>query len=325
MPPPGTDPKRLGMTKVSTGAEAHAETQEHVIRSMTGFAAANGALEPFRWSWDVRSVNGKGLDVRLRVPEWIDGLEAALRPMVLARAARGNVTLSLRVSRDDAVASVTLNTTQMKATVQSLLEIEAEAMEQGLSLAPSRASDIAMMRGVLEQGVTQDDPAPLRAALVAELPAVLEAFDTMRQSEGTALRAVLTAQLDEVTALTQEAATLAEARKEDVAATLKENLARVLDNTDGADPDRVAQELALLAVKADVTEEIDRLHTHVGAARALLDEGGSVGRKLDFLMQEFNREANTLCSKAQNADLTRVGLALKALIDQMREQVQNVE
>ena len=313
------------MTKVTPGAKGRTEAETRIIRSMTGVAAANGAQGPFRWSWDIRSVNGKGLDVRLRVPDWVDGLEAALRPMVLARAARGNVTLSLRVSRDDAVASVTLNTTQMKATVQSLLDIEAEAMEQGLSLAPSRASDIAMMRGVMEQGVTQDDPAPLRAALVAELPQVLDAFDAMRQSEGAALRSVLTGQLDEVAHLTKEAAALAEARKDEVAATLKDNLARVLDNTDGADPDRVAQELALLAVKADVTEEIDRLHTHVDAARALLDEGGSVGRKLDFLMQEFNREANTLCSKAQNADLTRVGLALKALIDQMREQVQNVE
>ena len=282
-------------------------------------------MDPFRWSWDIRSVNGKGLDLRLRVPDWIDGLEAAVRPLVGARAHRGNVTLSLRVSRDDAVAAVTLNTTQMKAMVQSLLTIEAEAMEQGLSLAPSRAADIAMMRGVLEQSVAQDDPAPLRAALLDELPALLDAFDHMRQSEGAALQGVLTGQLDEVASLTKAAAGLAEARKAEVADTLRRNLARVLDNTDGADPDRVAQELALLAVKADVTEEIDRLHTHVDAARALLAQGGSVGRKLDFLMQEFNREANTLCSKAQNAELTRVGLALKALIDQMREQVQNVE
>ena len=295
------------------------------MRSMTGFAAATGAMDPFRWSWDIRSVNGKGLDLRMRVPDWIDGLEVAIKPLVLARAHRGNITLSLRVSRDDAVAAVTLNTTQMKATVQSLLAIEAEAMEQGLSLAPSRASDVAMMRGVLEQGVSQDDPAPLRAALMAELPSLLAAFDDMRKAEGTALLDVLTAQLDEVAELTTQAARLAEARKAEVAATLKINLARVLDNTDGADPDRVAQELALLAVKADVTEEIDRLRAHVDAARTLLTERGAIGRKLDFLMQEFNREANTLCSKAQNADLTRVGLDLKALIDQMREQVQNVE
>ena len=292
---------------------------------MTGFAAGTGGMDPFRWSWDIRCVNGKGLDLRLRVPDWIDGLEAAIRPLVTAHAHRGNLTLSLRVSRDAAVAAVTLNTAQMKAMIASLLEIEAEAMEQGLSLAPSRASDIANMRGVLEQGVAQEDPVPLRTALLGALPGLLQAFDAMRRSEGAALGDVLVGQLDDVADLTQEAAALAEARKPEVAETLKRNLARVLDNTDGADPDRVAQELALLAVKADVTEEIDRLHAHVAAARTLLAEGGPVGRKLDFLMQEFNREANTLCSKAQNADLTRVGLALKAVIDQMREQVQNVE
>ncbi|MEP2890971.1 YicC/YloC family endoribonuclease [Tateyamaria sp.] len=301
------------------------QTKTGALRSMTGFAAATGSMDPFRWTWDLRSVNGKGLDVRLRVPDWIEGLEAALRPMLQARAHRGNVTLSLRLSREDATAAVTLNTAQMKTTVQLLLEIEAEAMDQGLSLGPSRATDIAVMRGVLEQSVAQDDPAPLRAALVAELPNIIDAFDDMRLSEGAALHSVLMDQLDQVARLTDEAADLAEARKSEVAATLKRNLARVLDNTDGADPDRVAQELALLAVKADVTEEIDRLHSHVEAAHALLADAGAVGRKLDFLMQEFNREANTLCSKAQNTDLTRVGLALKALIDQMREQVQNVE
>ncbi len=292
---------------------------------MTGFAAATGGADPFRWNWDIRSVNGKGLDLRLRMPDWIEGLEAAVRPQVAAHAKRGNITLSLRVSRDDAAAVSALNTAQMKAAVASLLAIEAEAMEMGLSLAPARASDIAMMRGVMEQSTMQDDPAPLRKALLSELPALLDAFDAMRREEGAALLAVLLGQLDEIEALTKEAAALAEARKDEVATTLKRNLARVLDNTDGADPDRVAQELALLAVKADVTEEIDRLHAHVQAARALLTDGGPVGRKLDFLMQEFNREANTLCSKAQNAELTRVGLALKALIDQMREQVQNVE
>ncbi|WP_299658395.1 YicC/YloC family endoribonuclease [uncultured Tateyamaria sp.] len=300
-------------------------SKEPALRSMTGFAAATGALDPFRWAWDIRSVNGKGLDVRLRVPDWIDGLEAALRPVVTKHAKRGNVTLSLRITREDAASGLSLNEDTMRALVQNLLAIEAEAMEQGLSLAPSRATDIATMRGVMDSGPAQDDPAPLRAALLAEVPGLLDAFDAMRAREGAALRDVLLAQLVEVETLTTQAAALAEARKDDVASSLKRNLARVLDNTDGADPDRVAQELALLAVKADVTEEIDRLHTHVGAARTLLSDGGSVGRKLDFLMQEFNREANTLCSKAQNSELTAVGLALKALIDQMREQVQNVE
>jgi len=209
--------------------------------------------------------------------------------------------------------------------IAGLLEIEAEAMAKGLSLAPSRASDIAVMRGVMEQSAAQDDPAPLRAALLGDVTTVLDAFDEMRQSEGAALAAILNDQLDQVETLTAEAATLAEARKDDTAANLKRNVARILDNPDAMDADRIAQELALLAVKADVTEEIDRLGAHVDAARALLGDGAGVGRKLDFLMQEFNREANTLCSKAQSTDLTRVGLALKALIDQMREQVQNVE
>ena len=292
---------------------------------MTGFAAGTGALEPFRWTWDIRSVNGRGLDLRVRVPDWIDGLETALRPLIAARATRGNVTLSLRISRDDTAVSGALNPDALRAAIADLLAIEAEAMEQGLSLAPSRATDIAAMRGIMDSGPAQDDPAPLRAALLADVKPVLQAFDDMRRREGGALLDVLAGQLNEVETLTRQAADLAAARQDEVAATLKRNLERVLSNTEGADPDRVAQELALLAVKADVTEEIDRLHAHIGAARDLIAGGGAVGRKLDFLMQEFNRETNTLCSKSQNADLISVGLALKALVDQMREQVQNVE
>lgn len=292
---------------------------------MTGFAAQSGAFEAHRWAWEIRSVNGKGLDIRVRVPDWIDGLEAALRPLVTAHAKRGNVTMSLRISREDAAVATSVNMAQARAAIAALREIAAEAAEQGLDLAATRASDIAMMRGVMEQNASQDDPAPLRAALLGDVTGLLQAFDEMRLTEGAALAGILAGQLTDVEALVTEAETLAEARRDEVASTLKRNLARVLDNADGADADRVAQELALLAVKADITEELDRLRTHVAAARGHLDEGGPVGRKLDFLMQEFNREANTLCSKAQNADLTRVGLALKALIDQMREQVQNVE
>jgi len=178
---------------------------------------------------------------------------------------------------------------------------------------------------VMETSAGQDDVAPLLAQLRDEIPGLIEHFVSMRAQEGDALANVLAGQVTQIETLTAEAAKLAEARRESVAETLRKNLARVLDNAAGADPDRVAQELALLAVKADVTEEIDRLGAHVGAARALLDKGGAVGRKLDFLMQEFNREANTLCSKSQSTELTSVGLALKAVIDQMREQVQNVE
>ncbi|MFC6638276.1 YicC family protein [Sulfitobacter sp. JBTF-M27] len=296
-----------------------------MIKSMTGFASRSGAKAPFSWGWELRSVNGRGLDLRLRVPDWVEGLEAGLRKRLGAAAARGNITCNLRLNREEGGGGLELNEDQLQALLVALQQIEARAMDAGVSLAPSKATDIVTMRGVLEQSSAEEDTAPLCTALLADFEAVIEDFDAMRAREGAALADVLSAQLTEVEALTSEAAGLLDQRQADMAASLRTNLSRILDNTDGAEPDRVAQELALIAVKSDITEEIDRLTAHVSAARELLGQGGPVGRKLDFLMQEFNREANTLCSKAQNKALTRVGLALKAVIDQMREQVQNVE
>lgn len=292
---------------------------------MTAFATSAGESGAYRWNCELRSVNGKGLDIRVRAPDWVDGLEVALRGQVAAHVARGNVTLNVRVTREDAAVTVQVNDAQLSAMLAALTEIEAQAMDLGLSLAPSKATDIAVMRGVLEQSSADQDTAPLKAALEADVAALVQDFVQMRAGEGAALAKVLHAQLDEVAELTAQAATIADARKDEVAQNLHRGLTRILDNADGLDETRIAQELALLAVKADITEEIDRLGAHVAAARDLITLAGPVGRKLDFLMQEFNREANTLCSKAQNTDLTRVGLALKALIDQMREQVQNVE
>ena len=296
-----------------------------MIRSMTGFASHSDAEAPFSWSWELRAVNGKGQDIRLRVPDWIEGLEASLRKSLGAETARGNITCNLRLSREEGGATLEVNQTQLGVVLAALHEIEQGAMDAGVSLSPSKATDIVTMRGVLEQAVQEDDAGALAKTLTADFANVLKDFNAMRSSEGAALAQVLEGQLSEVANLTAEAAGLAEARKDEMAETLKRNLARVMDNTEGADEARVAQELALIAVKADVTEEIDRLTTHVQAARDLIGQGGPVGRKLDFLMQEFNREANTLCSKAQHSGLTNIGLALKAVIDQMREQVQNVE
>ncbi|MFC3616523.1 YicC/YloC family endoribonuclease [Lutimaribacter marinistellae] len=296
-----------------------------MIRSMTGFASAKGAYGSFQWNWELRGVNAKGLDMRLRAPDWLEGLEAALRAEIGKAVSRGNVTLSLRLARIEAGAEVSLNRAALSSVLDALGEVEAEAARRKIPLAPSRATDLIALRGVMEVGSGDEDPAPLVTQLKAEFPALLESFVEMRETEGRALEEILRDQLSRIATLTTKAAELAEARRPQMAATLRANLARVLENADGAEPDRVAQELALLSVKADVTEEIDRLGAHVDAARALLDQGGAVGRKLDFLMQEFNREANTLCSKAQNAELTAAGLDLKALIDQMREQVQNVE
>ncbi|GHF52680.1 YicC/YloC family endoribonuclease [Seohaeicola zhoushanensis] len=296
-----------------------------MIVSMTGFASGKGAFGSYGWTWELRSVNGKGLDLRLRVPDWLDGLENALRADLGKALTRGNVTLTLRVGRDETAGTLALNTGTMGVILDALHALETEALARGLTLAPTTAGELLGLRGMLEAGNGNEDPAPLVARLMAEFPGLVRDFVAMRRVEGAALFNILSEQLGQVEVLTARAAELAEARKAASAEALRVNLARVLDNSGGADPDRVAQELALIAVKADVTEEIDRLGAHVKAARALLAEGGAVGRKLDFLMQEFNREANTLCSKAQASDLTAVGLELKAVIDQMREQVQNVE
>lgn len=296
-----------------------------MIRSMTGFATKSGALGPHSWSWELRAVNGKGLDLRIRVPDWIPGLEAGLRKAAGADIARGNVTLGLRVVREEGGGGLAVNEAQLATVLEALGRIEMAAMDAGVSLAPSKATDIVTMRGVLEQAVIEDDNDELSSALLVEFTQVLTAFNTMRSAEGAALDKVMRDQLGVIESLTAEAATLAQARSVESAAAMKRNLGRVMDNIDGIEPDRIAAELAMIAVKADITEEIDRLGAHVAAARELLDAEGPIGRKLDFLMQEFNREANTLCAKAQNSDLTRVGLALKAVIDQLREQVQNVE
>ena len=273
----------------------------------------------------MRSVNGKGLDLRLRVPDWIDGLEIGLRKALAAVTARGNVTLSLRINREETSGAAKVNDAVLRDILDAMTEIETQAMDAGLSLAPSKASDIVAMRGGLDQNEVVEDTTELSKVLLAQAGELIDSFDAMRSSEGAALEKVLRAQLVEVETRTQSADNIAQTRAIEVAASLRKNLGVIMENADNLDESRVAQELALLAVKADVTEEIDRLNAHVVATQVLLNETTPVGRKMDFLMQEFNREANTLCSKAQNAELTREGLALKVLIDQMREQVQNVE
>ncbi|MCI5112890.1 MAG: YicC family protein [Marivita sp.] len=294
-------------------------------QSMTGFASGQGDALGLSWSWDLRSVNARGLDIRVRVPDWVDGLEQALRTQITKRIARGSVTVSLRLHSNGTDAVQELNEAQLDRVLTSMLRIEAEAMARGLSLTASSAADLITVRGVMDTAHQQTDPAEIRAALVADFDPLLDSFIASREAEGAALVDVLGGQLDRISALVADADTVADARKDEQAERMRAAMARVMDNQDSVDEQRVAQELALIAVKADVTEEIDRLRTHVEAARALLREKGAVGRKLDFLMQEFNREANTLCSKAQSAPLTAVGLELKTVIEQMREQVQNVE
>jgi uncharacterized protein (TIGR00255 family) len=295
--------------------------------SMTGFAARRGAGAGYSWSWDLRSVNGKGLDLRLRVPDWIDGLEPAIRAEMQKALTRGNVSLTLKVAQDEGreEGAFRLNEGTLAAALAALAKVEATAMETGLTLAQPTAADVLTLRGVIDASQQETDTTPLRQALLTDLPSLLQDFTVSRQAEGQALASLLTGQLDRIASLTADALRETAARVTTQADTLRDALARVLAATDAVDETRLAQELALLAVKTDVTEELDRLAAHVEAARAHVADPAPVGRKLDFLMQEFMREANTLCSKAQSLALTRIGLDLKTVIDQMREQVQNVE
>ncbi|MCW3781082.1 YicC family protein [Defluviimonas sp. CAU 1641] len=293
--------------------------------SMTGFSARRGEGCGYGWAWEIRSVNGKGFDLRLRLPDWIEGLEPAVRAAVARVASRGNITLSLKLARDGGGEALRVNPAGLDAALAALALVRAKSEAAGIPVADPSAVEILALRGVTDQGGEAEETGPLRDALLADLPPLLDDFAAVRAAEGTALAGVIESRIDRIEALTASAATAAEARRPEMERALSDNLARVMAGAAEADPARVAQELAVLVVKADVSEEIDRLIAHVAAARALMAEPGAVGRKLDFLIQEFMREANTLCSKSGNAGLTRIGLDLKTVIDQMREQVQNVE
>lgn len=294
-----------------------------MIASMTGYASLEGSAGEVGWSWELRGVNGRGLDLRLRLPDGLGALEQPLRQKLSAALSRGNVSLNLRLTRTGGAAGATLDRAALAAVLAALAEVQTAADNAGFAITAPSGAQILGLRGVMDGGEGQALPEP--DILLQDSDALIAAFVAMRQAEGAALAAVMEAQLARIADLTEAARTAAAARTVTQAETFRANVARVLEATDAVDGARLAQELAMLAVKADVTEEIDRLLTHVTAARALMKGGGPVGRKLDFLMQEFNREANTLCSKSLDAYLTAIGLDLKLTIDQMREQVQNVE
>ena len=273
----------------------------------------------------MRGVNARGLDVRLRLPEGIEGLEPAIRATLSKAIARGNVTVNLRLQRADTEGTLALDTAHLDGVLKALDQVQERAFAMGVTLAQPTAADVLTQRGVLAVAKAEDDNDALTAALIADVAPLVADFLKMRASEGAALSQVIASQIDQIATLTRAAAAAAEARAPQTRENLTKALRRVIDDVAEIDEARLAQELALLAVKTDVTEEIDRLSAHVTAAAALLTRDKPAGRKLDFLAQEFNREANTLCAKAQAPALTAIGLDLKAAIDQMREQIQNVE
>jgi uncharacterized protein (TIGR00255 family) len=291
--------------------------------SMTGFAESAGGHDSLRWRWEAKSVNGRGLDMRLRIPPGYDGLESAARKLAGERFVRGSFQISLSIEPQDAARGLTIDAAALASAVRIAREVAAET-----GLTPARVDGLLALKGVIVQ---DDAAAPLDekarglrdAAILESLGVVFDRLAQERLREGAKLAALMAAQVDEVERLVGEAGRLAAAQP---AALRTRLLAQVKDLLDGAvSEDRLAQEVALLAVKADIREELDRLTAHVQDARGLIASGKGVGRKLDFLSQEFNREANTLCSKSTDIALTRTGLALKAVIDQFREQAQNVE
>jgi len=293
------------------------------LSSMTGFARADGECQGLEWHWELRSVNGKGLDLRLRLPPGMDGLESALRDRTQKAFKRGNIQASLQIARREAASQVRIN----EAVLEEVLAL-ATALRRRLDAPPVTVEGLLQMRGVLDVGEVESDEATeaeRQAAVVASYDTALQSLKAARSEEGTRLAAVISGHLDTIAHLTEEARVNPSRSAEAIRERLAEQVARLAGQSPPLDADRLNQEAMLLAVKADIREEIDRLDAHVAQARELVTSGEAVGRRLDFLAQEFNREANTLCSKSSDAALTRTGLGLKTVIDQMREQVQNIE
>jgi uncharacterized protein (TIGR00255 family) len=288
------------------------------IASMTGFARTAGTAGAVHWAWEVRSVNGRGLDVRTRVPAGYDGVGETARAALQKSLTRGQCQLTLTLTKPDAAARVRINETLLASLAQAVARVP---IPEGVE--PATLDGLLGVRGVVEIDEEAPDTDALARDLAAGVIRLVADLVEARCAEGRQLEQVVVAQVERIGALTQAADDNPARRPEAVRARL---LAAVeaLGGT-GLDPDRLHQEAMLLAAKADVREELDRLRAHVASARELLAAGGAIGRRLDFLAQEFGREANTLCAKANDISLSRIGLDLKAVVEQFREQVQNIE
>ena len=293
------------------------------LSSMTGFARGHGVSGSYAWAWEIKSVNGKGLDLRLRLPSGWDAIEAAARTRAAERLARGSIQANLTVERSGAAPVVRINAAVLEAILATAREISSRIDARAPSL-----DGLLALKGVMEVSEAEELEEERRraeSAVIAGFTALLEDLAEMRQREGAALGRVLVVRLGEIAALAQRAELAPGRRPEAIRVRLAEQVANLVAQSDRFDPDRLHQEAILIATKADVREELDRLAAHVAQARQLIEQGGPIGRRLDFLAQELNREANTLCAKANDVELTNIGLELKAAVEQFREQVQNVE
>ena len=293
------------------------------LSSMTGFARGHGTSGTYAWVWEVRSVNAKGLDLRLRWPPGWDAIEPPARTRASAKLTRGTVHAALNVERQGVQPVVRVNDSVLAAVVATMKglagRIEAEL---------PRLDGILAIKGVIEvhdADEREDERQAAEAAVLSGFERVLADLVDMRRHEGGVIGRVLSERLSEISTLVARAEAAPGRRPEAIKARLQEQVAALLDNSSRLDADRLHQEAILLASKVDVREELDRLTAHVAQAAKLIGVGGAVGRRLDFLAQELNRESNTLCAKANDVELTNIGLELKSLVEQFREQVQNLE
>jgi uncharacterized protein (TIGR00255 family) len=293
------------------------------LSSMTGFARASGATGKLQWLWDVKSVNGKALEIRLRLPPGLDYLETQARVILGQMFKRGNLQASLTLSATSQVAPVRIN----EAVLEEYLAI-AEKLKLRLGATSLQPEALLALRGVAEQVESAIDEKEINerdSAMLETLTAAAKDLMKARRDEGARLRKVIEAQIERIGTLMQEAKANPSRKPEAIRARLAEQVKKLIEASATFDSDRLHQEAALLATRSDIQEELDRLEAHLGAARDLIKSSEPVGRKFDFLAQEFNREVNTLCSKSNDVALTAVGLELKAVVDQLREQIQNIE
>jgi uncharacterized protein (TIGR00255 family) len=297
--------------------------QTTALSSMTGFARGHGVSGPYAWAWEIKSVNGKGLDLRLRTPPGWDAIEVPVRARAAETLARGSVQANLTVDRSGAAPVVRVNAAVLDAVLATMKQLAPK-----IEAAPPTLDGLLALKGVIEVSESEereDERRSTEADVVAGFGKVIDALGEMRRHEGVALGRVLSARLDEIAKLAERADKSPARQPDAIRARLAEQIATLLDQSQRFDPDRLHQEAIMLASKADVREELDRLAAHVAQARHLIAQGGAIGRRLDFLAQEFNRETNTLCAKANDVELTNIGLELKVVVEQFREQVQNVE
>jgi uncharacterized protein (TIGR00255 family) len=290
---------------------------------MTGFARSHGASGPYTFEWELKSVNAKGFDLRMRLPQGWDDLEAFAKRRAGEVLSRGTVYANLNVKRTGAVSTIRIN----EEVLASIIKVAGVLAGKIDAVAPS-IDGLLAIKGVIEvvepESNEAEDKAAKAAAAAAFDQALLDLVE-MRQREGATLGQILIQRMDELERLAQKAEAAPGRKPDAIRARLAEQIAALLETSDRFDPDRLSQEALLIAAKADIREELDRIASHVSQTREMIGKGGPIGRRLDFLAQEFNREANTLCSKSSDIALTRTGLALKAVIDQFREQSQNVE